>query len=115
MLRYDFKYRPVDPDAYQKLMDLLGPSIARSPSLLDKPKEGRKRNGRVKWFNAKRGYGFIAQDEQGAEDIFVHFSAIRGDGFRSLNAGDRVVFGVEETDKGLRAVNVSVVDKGVEG
>jgi cold shock protein len=60
--------------------------------------------GRVKWFNEKKGYGFIESEEQG--DVFVHFSGITGDGFKTLNEGDSVTFEVERGTKGPQAVNV---------
>jgi CspA family cold shock protein len=60
--------------------------------------------GRVKWFNEKKGYGFIESDEHG--DVFVHYTAIDGSGFRSLSEGDSVTFEVEEGNKGLQAVKV---------
>ncbi len=62
-------------------------------------------SGFVKWFNNAKGYGFIVQDGA-AEDVFCHFSAIAGDGYRSLNEGQRVVFEVEQGPKGLQATNV---------
>jgi CspA family cold shock protein len=61
--------------------------------------------GIVKWFDAKKGFGFITDAETGKE-IFVHFSGIHGDGFKKLFDNDRVTFEVQETDKGLNAVNV---------
>ncbi|MBN2356272.1 cold shock domain-containing protein [candidate division KSB1 bacterium] len=63
--------------------------------------------GTVKWFNTSKGYGFITRESGG--DIFVHFSGIAGDGFRSLNGGDTVEFEVEETEKGPQAINVTKV------
>ena len=60
--------------------------------------------GTVKWFNDQKGYGFIARED--GEDVFVHFSAIEGTGFRSLMEGDRVEFSVEQGDKGPAAANV---------
>ena len=60
--------------------------------------------GIVKWFNNDKGYGFISRDE--GDDVFVHFSAIQGDGFKSLEEGQKVSFDVEEGDRGLQAANV---------
>ena len=60
--------------------------------------------GTVKWFNGSKGYGFIARD--GGEDVFVHYSAIEGDGFRNLHEGDQVEFSVEQGQKGPSAVAV---------
>ena len=61
--------------------------------------------GRVKWFNDAKGYGFIETEE--GKDIFVHFSAISGSGFRSLREGDRVQFEVVQDAKGPKAANVT--------
>jgi CspA family cold shock protein len=63
--------------------------------------------GTVKWFNGTKGYGFIEQE--GGEDVFVHFSAIRGEGFRNLEEGQRVEFTVEQGRKGLQAGDVVVL------
>jgi CspA family cold shock protein len=63
--------------------------------------------GTVKWFNAAKGFGFISRTS--GEDVFVHFKAISGDGYKSLNEGDSVQFEVEQGPKGLQASNVSVV------
>jgi len=64
-----------------------------------------KETGTVKWFSNAKGYGFITRDM--GEDVFVHYSAIIGDGFRTLDEGQRVEFSVEETAKGLQATNVA--------
>jgi CspA family cold shock protein len=63
--------------------------------------------GTVKWFNAEKGYGFIAQEE--GEDVFVHFSAIQTGGYRSLEEGQKVEFDIEQGQRGLQAVNVRPV------
>ena len=60
--------------------------------------------GTVKWFNDSKGYGFIQQTE--GDDVFVHFSAIVGEGFRTLHEGDQVGFEVRESEKGFQAANV---------
>jgi CspA family cold shock protein len=62
--------------------------------------------GTIKWFDNKKGFGFIAQDQGGA-DVFVHFSCIDGDGFKTLAEGDRVEFEVVNSDKGLKAAAVT--------
>ena len=60
--------------------------------------------GTVKWFNGGKGYGFISRDD--GEDVFVHYSAIEGDGFRNLREGDQVEFSIEQGQKGPAAANV---------
>ncbi len=61
--------------------------------------------GQVKWFNEKKGFGFIESSEHG--DVFVHYSSIEGSGFKTLNEGDKVSFEVEESGKGLKAIKVN--------
>lgn len=63
--------------------------------------------GTVKWFNEAKGYGFIQQDN--GTDVFVHYSAIKGDGYKTLTEGQRVEFDVVQGDKGLKASNVSKI------
>ena len=63
--------------------------------------------GTVKWFNESRGFGFLAQPD--GEDIFVHYTAIQGNGFRTLKEGQKVEFNIEQTAKGLQASNVTIL------
>jgi CspA family cold shock protein len=72
------------------------------------PQNGKERPvalGKVKWFNSQKGYGFITTDD--GEDVFVHYSAIGGSGFRTLEQGQRVQFEVTQGPKGLQAANVA--------
>ncbi len=66
-------------------------------------------NGRVKWFNNEKGYGFI--DHSTDEDIFVHYSAIKQDGYKTLTEGQMVNFDLIETPKGLQAINVTSINE----
>jgi CspA family cold shock protein len=63
--------------------------------------------GTVKWFNESKGYGFISREE--GNDVFVHYSSIQGDGFKSLAEGDLVSFEIEEGPKGPKAINVAAL------
>jgi CspA family cold shock protein len=67
--------------------------------------EGEKNHGRVKWFNDSKGYGFIEQDN--GQDVFVHYSAIQGEGYKSLREGQEVVFEITQGTKGPQAANVT--------
>jgi len=67
--------------------------------------EQQRIQGTVRWFSRVKGYGFIQPDGQ-EKDVFVHFSAIQGEGYRNLDEGQRVEFAVEDTDKGPQAVQV---------
>jgi CspA family cold shock protein len=73
----------------------------------DESRERRKAmaEGTVKWFSAEKGYGFISRDD--GEDVFVHYTGIAGDGFRTLEQGDRVQFEITDGRKGPQATNVS--------
>ncbi len=64
--------------------------------------------GTVKWFNESKGFGFITQDDGGA-DVFAHYSEIKGDGFKTLGEGDAVSYEVVEGDKGPKAVNIEKI------
>jgi CxxC-x17-CxxC domain-containing protein len=97
-------YRAKRPDAGGSAR---GRSVARDASArpaLAVATEGRLQ-GSVKWFNEAKGYGFIAMD--GGEEVFVHYSAILGDGFKSLANGDRVEFDLVDGERGRQAANVS--------
>lgn len=77
-----------------------------TPTAAKPATQGRRATGTVKWFNASKGFGFIARDSGG--DVFVHFRAIRGEGHRALSEGQRVEFAVVRREKGLQAEDVVV-------
>ena len=66
------------------------------------------KTGKIKWFNDAKGFGFVTPDD-GSKDVFVHFSSIQGEGFKSLTEGDKIEFEVQESDKGPKAANVRKV------
>ncbi len=68
-----------------------------------------KLTGRVKWFNSQKGFGFIVPDN-GGKDLFVHYTSIVSDGYKSLREEQKVSYEIESTDKGDKAINVSVLD-----
>jgi CspA family cold shock protein len=82
-----------------------GGSPRSTNSFKKKGSEFVREQGTVKWFNASKGFGFIQR--QSGEDVFVHFSAIQGDGYKSLNEGQAVEFEVTKGPKGLQASNVT--------
>ncbi|MWP49996.1 MULTISPECIES: cold shock domain-containing protein [unclassified Gilliamella] len=67
-----------------------------------------KKTGQVKWFNESKGFGFISPAD-GSKDIFVHFSAISGDGFKTLGEGQHVEFSVQDSPRGPAAINVAII------
>lgn len=99
-LVYDFKYKPEDPDAYKRLMSMIGPSIRKSPIKKDTKKNRRRQRGKVLWFDPKKNYGFIMSDDK--KEYFIH----RDDSEVTPIRGDIVTFEAKETEKGLRAVNL---------
>jgi CspA family cold shock protein len=84
------------------------PSLVRRGSSATEGRRSSVAQGKVKWFNGQKGYGFITTDE--GEDVFVHYSAIGGSGFRTLEQGQRVQFEVTQGPKGLQAANVNKLD-----
>jgi cold shock protein len=75
--------------------------------LKEKEEMSERLTGVVKWFNASKGYGFLGRD--GGPDVFVHFSAIESDGYRTLKEGQQVEFSIEQGPKGLQASKVTIL------
>jgi len=92
--------------AYTLAIELSGPLRWRTGICKQKKEEVMKETGTVKWFNASKGFGFIARES--GEDVFVHFSAIEAAGYRTLDEGARVSFVVKKGPKGLQAEQVSL-------
>lgn len=80
---------------------------ASEPSGQEESAAGEGNRGRVKWFNDAKGYGFI--EREGGPDVFVHYSAISGDGYKSLREGEEVTFSIVQGSKGPQAANVAKV------
>ena len=91
-------------DCYQSRKPVAVTGRSSASPVMSASSSDSRRQGAVKWFNAGKGFGFI--QTQDGEEVFVHFSAIRSDGFRSLTDGDRVEFDVIEGNKGRQAANV---------
>lgn len=72
---------------------------------MENPQSNGRLVGVVKWFNRSKGFGFIGRPD-GGKDVFVHYTAIRGDGYRNLEENDKVEFSIEDTDKGPQAIDV---------
>ena len=89
-------------------MDGTGSALSCPFSEYGKEVKDNMATGTVKWFNADKGYGFITPDE-GGKDLFVHFSAIQGAGYRSLDEGAKVEYEAQQGDKGPQAANVTVI------
>ena len=86
-------------------LDVRRDSRSRKSGVATRQEEYEMATGTVKWFNADKGFGFIAPDD-GSEDVFAHFSAIQSSGYRSLNENQKVEFDVEQGQKGLQAANI---------
>ena len=88
----------------QRLLASKGPVVEPRLCPACRAKEGARFTGQVKWFDRRKGYGFITRDD--GSDVFVHYTGIEGQGFRSLEEGQEVEFEIEDTPKGPQAVKV---------
>jgi CspA family cold shock protein len=82
----------------------VGELVLRQLQNMECQEEAAMATGKVKWFNNSKGYGFI--EKEGGGDVFVHYSAIQGDGFKTLNEGQNVEFEIAQGEKGPQAINV---------
>jgi CspA family cold shock protein len=79
--------------------------------LIEKGRDGMAEKGKVKWFSNVKGYGFV-EKEGGGQDVFVHYSAIQGEGYKTLEEGESITFDVTQGEKGPQAANVVRLEKG---
>jgi CspA family cold shock protein len=96
------------PQNGSKRRDNLPAPKFRKPVVEKKENQRMSKTGKIKWFNDAKGFGFVTPDD-GSKDVFVHFSSIQGEGFKSLAEGDKIEFEVQESDKGPKAANVRKV------
>jgi cold shock protein len=107
--RFRLHLRPQDPPQIldERRNHLPAPEF-RQPVGEKKENQRMSKTGKIKWFNDAKGFGFVTPDD-GSKDVFVHFSSIQGEGFKSLAEGDKIEFEVQESDKGPKAANVRKV------
>jgi len=91
--------------SYFRLSSMMYHEIMHKKIFLVTQEDYLMENGTVKWFNAEKGYGFITRED--GSDVFVHFSAIQGDGYKTLEEGQAVTFDIEDSDRGPQASNVN--------
>src|SRR5258708_25162370 len=108
--RFRLHLRPQDPPQglEQRRKDHLSSAEFRQRVGEKKENQRMSKTGKIKWFNDAKGFGFVTPDD-GSKDVFVHFSSIQGEGFKSLAEGDKIEFEVQESDKGPKAANVRKV------
>jgi CspA family cold shock protein len=107
--RFRLHLRPQDPSKKRgKRRNHLKASEFWKPVVEKKENQRMSKTGKIKWFNDAKGFGFVTPDD-GSKDVFVHFSSIQGEGFKSLAEGDKIEFEVQESDKGPKAANVRKV------
>jgi CspA family cold shock protein len=108
--RFRLHLRPKDPPQKHNEGRTTGHAAQKfwKPVVEKKENQRMSKTGKIKWFNDAKGFGFVTPDD-GSKDVFVHFSSIQGEGFKSLAEGDKIEFDVQESDKGPKAANVRKV------
>jgi cold shock protein len=108
--RFRLHLRPQDPpqSLEQRRKNHLSSAEFWQRVVEKKENQRMSKTGKIKWFNDAKGFGFVTPDD-GSKDVFVHFSSIQGEGFKSLAEGDKIEFEVQESDKGPKAANVRKV------